>query len=449
MHPLIVALATPLGHSAIAVVRLSGAGLHDAIRRVCGRAPTPRRASVVPLRDAEGVFDEAVLTVFSAPNSYTGEDVAEVSCHGNPLLVERLVGAFIAVGARMASPGEFTRRALLNGRMDAIGAEAVLATLLATSPEGLLIARTSDKLRAAADGLRDRLLNVAAELEAILDYPGEDLLFSSDAEIVRSLDQVAEEARSIAAGWRAGAVALQGARVVIVGRVNAGKSSLFNALLGETRAIVSPMAGTTRDVVESALVLPGGRVVLMDTAGERDGWGGGGGDGDEAAGEIERAGMALGGAAAARADLRIVCVAATGSVLGGTGRDPAAHGAVGRPGTLLVATKLDRGTPDFAHDFAVSSVTGEGVDALRAAILPAITGLQADAGCIVSSARQRDVLLAMSGAADKAAGALPQAGPAVAVTELMAAIRHADALAGRDSTEDVLDRLFARFCVGK
>ncbi|MSP54572.1 MAG: tRNA modification GTPase [Myxococcales bacterium] len=439
MHPLIVALATPLGHSAIAVVRLSGAGLPEALRRVCGRTPTTRRASLVAVRDAEGRFDEALLTLFSGPNSYTGEDVAEVSCHGNPLIVERLLGAFIAVGARMASPGEFTRRALLNGRLDTIGAEAVLASLHATSPEGLLVARSSGKLRAAVDGLKDRLLNVAAELEAILDYPAEDLLFSSDAQLVWNLDQVAQEARSIAAGWRAGAVALQGARVVLVGRVNAGKSSLFNALLGETRAIVSPVAGTTRDVVESVLVLPGGRVVLMDTAGDRPS--AGGDDGPVRPDDIERAGIVLGSEAAAGADLRIVCVAATDA-------EPAERVPASRPGTLLVATKLDRGTPGFAHDYAVSSVTGEGIDALRGAILPAITG-QVDAGCIVSSARQRDVLLAIADAASNAARALPPAGPAVAVTELMAAIRHADALTGQDSDEEVLNRLFARFCVGK
>ncbi len=431
MLPLIVALATPVGHAALAVVRLSGADLPAAVRAVCGRVPADRRASVVTVCDAQGAFDEAVLTVFFGPRSYTGEDVAEVSCHGNPLIVERLVGAFIAVGARLASPGEFTRRALLNGRVDALEAEAVLATIAATSPAGLELARASGALRQRVAGFRERLLDVASELEAILDYPGEDLLFSTDAELNGELFAVAAEARGLAAGWRAGAVALEGARVALVGPVNAGKSSLFNALLGRERALVSPVPGTTRDVVESALVVPGGRLVLMDTAGEREGEG--------YADAIEAAGLELGRASRDAADLRILCLPSTGD----------GAGFVAAP-CLRVATQVDRGQPGFLHDFAVSSRTGQGVDALRAALLPAILGLTADAEAIVSSARQRDVLLAVAQAAESAAASLVGAGgPAVAVTELAAALRHVDALAGRDTTEDVLDRLFSRFCVGK
>lgn len=429
MLPLIVALATPVGHSALAVVRLSGAGLDAVLREVCGRVPSDRRASLVTVRDAAGAFDEAVLTVFRAPRSYTGEDVAELSCHGNPLIAERLVGALVGAGARVASPGEFTRRALRNGRVDALQAEAVLATIAATSPAGLALARAAPALRARVEGLRARLVDVAAELEAILDYPGEDLLFASDAELAATLRGVADEARAVADGWRAGRVALDGARVALVGPVNAGKSSLFNALLGQARALVSPVPGTTRDVVESALVVPGGRVVLLDTAGER-----------EAADAIEAAGMALGRATGEAADLRIVCRPA-GDAAGGW---PALPGPC-----LRVATQTDLGAPAFACDHAVSSRTGAGIDALRAALLPAITGLGADAEAIVSSARQRDVLLAMAAAASSAAAALAGPGPAVAVVELAAALRHAGALAGRDATEDVLDRLFARFCVGK
>ena len=430
MLPLIAALATPLGHSALAVVRLSGVGLDRALIAVCGRVPPARRASVVALRDAGGTFDDAVLTVFPGPNSYTGEDVAEVSCHGNPLIVERLRGALIAAGAQVASPGEFTRRALANGRIDLVGAEGVLATIGATSPAGLELARAGPALRDRAEGLRSRLLDVAAELEAILDYPGEDLLFSTDDEITRTLGGVALEARTVAGGWRAGRVALDGARVALIGEVNAGKSSLFNALLGRERALVSPIPGTTRDVVESTLQLPGGRIVLMDTAGEREAPGDVGG--------LEAAGIAMGRASRDLADLRILCLPATGE-----GRGEAAEPC------LRVATQADRARPGFACDFVVSSVTGEGIDALRDALLPSITGLATDSEAIVSSARQRDVLLRIAGAAEDAARALIEAGPAVAVTDLAAAIGHAGAMSGRDAGEDVLDRLFARFCVGK
>jgi len=392
MLPLIVAPATPVGHSALAVVRLSGAGLDAVLARVCGRVPVARRATLAQVRDAHGVFDDVVLTVFRGPSSYTGEDVAELSCHGNPLIVERLVGALVSAGARLASPGEFTRRAFVNGRIDLVGAEGVLATIGATSPAGLELARQGSALRDRAASLREVLVDVAAELEAILDYPGEDLLFDDDDALAAKLAGVATTARGLAAGWRAGEVALDGARVALVGPVNAGKSSLFNALLGRERALVSPVAGTTRDVVESPLALPGGRLILMDTAGEREGTTG-----------LEAAGLVMGRASGDAADLRILCLPAT----------------------------------------------GEGVAALRAALLPALSGLGADEEAIVSSARQRDVLLAIAHAADSAAHALGVAGPAVAVTDLAAAIGHAGALSGRDASEDVLDRLFARFCVGK
>lgn len=429
MLPLIAALATPVGHSAIAVVRLSGAGMAPVLTAICGRIPPARRASLVQLRDERGVFDDAVLTVFSGPASYTGEDMAEVSCHGNPLIVERLLAALIGAGAAVASPGEFTRRALANSRIDLIGAEGVLATIGATSPAGLELARAGSVLRDRAEGLRSQLVDVAAELEAILDYPGEDLLFSTDDQIARMLGAIAAEARGIAAGWQAGRVALDGARVALIGEVNAGKSSLFNALLGRERALVSPIPGTTRDVVESPLALPGGRIVLLDTAGERT---------EGASEAIEAAGMVMGRASRDAADLRILCLPATGDGLG----------EVAAP-SLRVATQVDRTRPAFAYDFAVSSVTGEGVEALRAALLPAITGLPTDSEAIVGSARQRDVLLQIADAAEHAANALIAAGPAVAVTDLAAAISHAGAMSGRDATEDVLDRLFARFCVGK
>lgn len=401
---------------------------------ICGWVPPARRASLVRLCDQHGVFDDAVLTVFSGPASYTGEDMAELSCHGNPLIVERLLAALIGAGAAVASPGEFTRRALANGRIDLIGAEGILATIGATSPAGLELARAGTALRGRAEGLRSQLVDVAAELEAILDYPGEDLLFSTDDQIARTLGAIAAEARGIAAGWQAGQVALEGARVALIGQVNAGKSSLFNALLGRDRALVSPIPGTTRDVVESPLVLTGGRIVLLDTAGEREH---GFADAEDRGG-LEAAGVALGRASRDAADLRILCLPATGDGLG----EAAAP-------CLRVATQIDRARPAFAYDFAVSSVTGAGIDALRAALLPAITGLPTDSETIVGSARQRDVLLQIADAAEHAASALIAAGPAVAVTDLAAAIGHAGAMSGRDATEDVLDRLFARFCVGK
>lgn len=173
-----MACVTPWGSGAISVVRLSGPQMGGILRVVCGKLPTARSVCLVKLRDERGVFDEGMLTWMPGPRSYTGEDVAEVSCHGNPLLVQRLLAAFVAAGARMARPGEFSRRAFLHGKMDLTQAEAVLQTLEATSEAGLAVARDalSGKVTAAAEPLRAGVVEVASELEAILDYPGEDLL---------------------------------------------------------------------------------------------------------------------------------------------------------------------------------------------------------------------------------------------------------------------------------
>ncbi len=420
----IAACATPWGNGAIAVVRVSGAGAFARVEAVAGPLPTPRVASLRTFRDVGGAFDSGLVTCFRAPHSYTGEDVVELSGHGNPLLVERLLRA---VGARAALPGEFTRRAFLNGRMDLTRAEAVLQSIEATSPAGLEIARfgMTGAVAAHGDALRDRLTDIAAELEAILDYPGEDLLFASDVEIARRFAGLAMEARSTASGFRAGQFAVAGARVALVGPVNAGKSSLFNALLGRPRALVSATPGTTRDVIEATLQMDAVRITLVDTAGDRDT--------DDA---IEAAGVALGRQARREADLVIHCV--PGHVPGPI------------PGSgFVVATHADL---PAANDVTprVSSITGAGVDALRAAILSRLVGEEpGGAGWLLASARQRDCFLAAADSCDEALVALREAGPAAAVERCYAGVSALAGLGGTDVREGVLDRLFARFCIGK
>lgn len=404
---------------------MSGDDLAPLLRGVCGRVPPPRAVRRVTLRDAAGPFDEGLLAFFPGPRSYTGEDVAEVSCHGNPLIVERLLEAFRAAGARLAHPGEFTRRAFLNGKVDLTRAEAVLQAIAATSPAGLAVARKglAGEVEGLADGLRDALTDVAAELEAALDYPGEDLLVPPDDAISARLGQVAGRARSAVAGG--GRVAVEGARVALVGAVNVGKSSLFNALLGRPRALVSATPGTTRDVVEATLPLDAARITLCDTAGER-----------ETPDAIEAAGMGLARATAGEADLVVHVVRAD---LPGDRAGP----------DLLVGTHADLGVVREV-DVAVSSVTGEGVAELKRAIVRALVGEEpGGAGALVASLRQKDLLVAVAAHAEAAAAELGPGGPAVAVEHVYAALAELDALVGRDTREAVLDRLFARFCIGK
>jgi tRNA modification GTPase len=419
----IAACITAWGHAAVAVVRVSGDGAGRCAERVCGTLPPPWGVRKARLRDASGVFDEGLVSWFPGPRSYTGEDVVEISCHGNPLLVERLLAA---LGARTARPGEFTRRAFLNGRVDLTRAEAVLATIAATSPAGLATARSAMEGTVAAEAARLRLavVDLAAELEAILDYPGEDLLLPDDAELRARLLAVASAAEAVAASWQAGRVAVEGARVVLVGPANAGKSSLFNALLGRPRSIVSASPGTTRDVVEATLQTDQARVVLVDTAGLRD-----------AADEVEAEGITRAGEAAADADLLVACVPG--------------HLPWRPPATALIAgTFADRGAPPPGA-LAVSSATGEGVGELRAEILRRLRGEEGGARVLLASKRQHDLFVQVAGHARASALALAEAGPAAAVERLYAAVECLDDVGGGDAREAVLDRLFSRFCVGK
>lgn len=373
------------------------------------------------------MFDDGLVVSFPAPRSYTGEHVVELSCHGNPLLVERLLRA---IGSRPARPGEFTRRAFVNGKVDLARAEAVMQAISATSRRGLDGARAGldGAMSAALAALRDPLADTAAELEAILDYPGEDLLFEDDAALVARLNHVATTALSLAASERPGRFAVEGARVVLAGPPNAGKSSLFNALLGKDRAIVSPTAGTTRDSIEALWQLEGVRITLVDTAGERD-----------ATDVIEAEGVERAIAARLDADLVLRCVPVHGDAIA-----PSASGAP----ELIVGTFADLAAVN-PLPLMVSAHSGAGLDLLRTAILSALGVEDAGARPLLASARVAALCRQVAEHSQAAAGALPEAGPAAAAECIYAAIDALDEGTGAGVREEVLDRLFARFCVGK
>lgn len=423
----ICACATAWGHAALAVVRVSGPEARVAAERVVGALGAPRIASYRRFEDEEGAFDDGVVTFFPGPRSYTGEDVVELSGHGNPLLVERLLRA---LGVRLARPGEFTRRAFLHGRLDLTRAEAVIATIEATSRRGLELARAGMDGRVAEEvaSLRAALTDLAAELEAILDYPGEDLLFDADQALAARMRAEAARARAAAGSVRAGRVAVEGARVVLSGPVNAGKSSLFNALLGRERAIVSAVPGTTRDAVEAPMQLESMRIVLVDTAGER-----------ETVDAVEAIGVAHAQAERATADLVLRCVP--------PGSEPPANEA----GVLVVHTMAD--IPAFgaaAGGLAVSSRSGAGLDELRAAVVAALGGeVPGNAALILTSTRQAEAFAQVAARLEEAGEALGTAGPAVSVELIYAGLESLSELDGSAVREAVLDRLFARFCVGK
>jgi len=400
-----------------------------------GGWPPARRARLARFFDADGTLDEGLVTLFDAGASYTGEASAELSCHGNPLLVERLVQAAVTAGARVAEPGEFTRRALLHGRLDATRAEAVLQSIEATSARGLQVARAGldGAVAELTEDLRAGLTGAIAELEAWLDYPGDDLALTDEATLVAGLQALRTRATSAAGTFQAGRAWVDGARVALVGPVNAGKSSLFNALGGSVRALVSGTPGTTRDVLERRVDLGGVAVTLLDTAGERDAEG------------LEAQGIALGRSLTDDADLVVVVVPAHAPA----DADAVLARTADRP-RLVVWNHGDRGEAP-AEALVTTATSGQGLDALSAAIRDALVGEEPGAASVViASARQRDLLLAVARAVDAAVAALADgAGVAVAAETLYEGLGRLDALNGRDSREAVLDELFRRFCIGK
>jgi len=441
----IVACATPWGRGAVAMVRLSGPDALDIARAACPGGPdwAPRRLSLRRIRGDAALIDEALVAWLPGPRTFTGEDTVELTGHGNPVLVEAVLDRLVALGARPARPGEFTRRALEHGRMDLVQAESLGALVAARAPAGVAQARAGGApLRAVLNDARERLLDLTAELEARLDHPGEDLSLEDDAAVAARLCALADEADALVAGWRAGRVRLEGARVALVGPVNAGKSTLFNALLGRTRALVSPEPGTTRDVVEASLLWDGVEVTLLDTAGLRD-----------APGTIEAAGMELARELRQGVDLHLVVLPAHRPL------DADAHAALAEAGGrthLIVLAQADRGEACLLPSGSptavrVSAHAGLGLGALRSEIRRALgVGLPSGARAALSSQRQHDLCRALGAHAREAAAALlGPLGPAVAAESCTAALERLAELTGADVREDVRDRLFARFCIGK
>jgi tRNA modification GTPase len=445
----IAALATPPGRSAIAVVRLSGTGaLTVAARVVDGfRADCPRVAILATFRDAAGdPIDRGLVTVFPGPGSYTGEDVVELSCHGGLLAPARLLAALHAAGARPASPGEFTRRAVLNGKLDLVQAEAVGDLIDAVAP-----AQARAALHQLDGGLSRRLAELRralVETEGLLaydiDFPGEDDGPVSPARVQAQLEEVAGRLERLLATAPAAERLREGALLVLAGRPNAGKSSLFNALLGAERTLVTEIPGTTRDAVEAHTDFLGWPVRLIDTAGLWD-----------APGRIDRLGVEVSRRYLASADLVLLCIE--------TGRGPEADElaiAAERP-TLVVRTKVDLDGAR-AHEgedvsavagVGVSAVTGEGLGALRRAVAERVFAdriVLADLEPALTRARHRT---ALARAREALAGALEQfrgSGDAVLVAHhVREATTALDELVGAVDVEDILDRVFASFCVGK
>lgn len=435
----IAALATPPGRSALAVVRVSGAGAFAVAARVIQgfRADRPRTATLAAFHADGDVLDRGLYTVFPAPHSYTGEDLVELSCHGGQLAPARLLAALQAAGARPAAPGEFTRRAVLNGKLDLVQAEAVgdLIDAVAPAQARAAIRQLEGNLSRRLGELRETLVGLQALLGYEIDFPGEDDGPVSPERIAAALEDVAGRIERLLSTAPSADRMRHGALLVLAGRPNAGKSSLFNALLGTSRALVTELPGTTRDAIEGYTDFLGWPVRLADTAGLSD-----------SADRLERMGIEVSRRYLSAADLVLLCVEA--------GREPGPDEAelAAEQRSLMVRTKRDLVTGGV-DGLAVSTRTGEGIGELRRAVADRVFGDRIALGDLepsLSSDRHRTALLGARCALAEAAGHLSPGGDPVLVSHhVRQATLALDELLGVVDVEEVLGRVFAGFCVGK
>ena len=441
----IVALATPPGRGAIAVVRLSGPGAFDiAARHVRSWPPEPRRPHLSDIVSADAKLDQALVTLFPSPNSFTGEDTVEISTHGGHLVPATIAAALTLSGARQALPGEFSRRAVLNGKLDVLQAEAI----------GDLIDARSHAMQKAAlgqldGGLSNRLTELRMqllELESLIaydvDFPEEDDGPIAPARIERATGVILDSLSSLLATAPIGELVREGALVVIAGPPNVGKSSLFNALLGRSRAIVTEIPGTTRDALEAVVDTGKWPIRLVDTAGLRDT--------DD---QLEKLGIQVSERYLSAADLVLACADDT-NTLNTLGKAVARH--TGGP-VIAVRTKADlvAGSDQMEESGAlwISARTGAGLSALTGAIDAAIDAHQSigvDAPMLTTARHRHAIETAYAEAAEFERVWEEEKLPAtVAAIHLRTAVVALEELVGSIEIEDVLDRVFSSFCVGK
>lgn len=425
----IFAVASGAGQAAVAVLRLSGPATSALLTRLCRRVPEPRRATLRALRDGAGdVLDRGLVVWFPAPGSYTGEDCAELHVHGGRAVVEGIAGRLVELGARPAEAGEFTRRAFLHGRMDLLQAEAVADLVAAeTSAQRRQALRQLDgALGELYRGWSERLLRLLAQQEALIDFPDEDLPSETEAALVAEIAALRGAIVRHLDDRRRGERLREGLVFAIAGRPNVGKSTLINALAGRDVAIVSPLPGTTRDVLEARVVLGGVPVTLLDTAGLR-----------ETDNAIEAEGVKRARTRAAAADLLVLV----------RDDDTPTRPLAPEGPTLVVANKADLGDHARDADLRVSALTGSGMDALRARLAEIATELANAAGPpTLTRMRHRAALTA---GADALARAQAAEWPELRGEDLRTALLCVGRITGRVGAEEILDSVFTQFCIGK
>ena len=441
---LIAAIATAPGRGGIGVVRLSGPNLAPLAARICGREPQARLAHFARFHDdAGGLIDEGLLLYFPAPHSFTGEDVIELQGHGGPVVMQMLLARCLELGARLAEPGEFTRRAFLNGKLDLAQAESVADLIEASTAAAARSAVRSltGSFSTEVRGLCDRLIDLRMLVEATLDFPDEDVDFLIEARAFERIEAIAAELAAILDRARQGSLLRNGLHEVLVGQPNVGKSSLLNRLAGEERAIVTDIAGTTRDALRETIQLEGIPLHITDTAGLR-----------ETTDEVEKIGIARTWQEIARADVivRLVDVRA-GLTDADAAIDARLPAGVER---ITVFNKVDlqarppeRVEADGGVSIYLSAKAGEGVELLRAELLR-VAGWHRH-GEDVILARERHLIALREAQARVHAALEARQALELMAEELRLAQEAVNEITGEFTPDDLLGVIFSRFCIGK
>ena len=456
---IIAAIATGHSPTAIGIIRVSGEGcfaLCDQVFRAANGRPFPEQPShkmvFGEMLDAESrIIDRGLAVRFPGPHSYTGEDSAEFHCHGSPVVLRELLDALFAAGARQAKAGEFTQRAFLNGRLDLTQAEAVIDLIDAETAAAArnAAAQLDGGLRRVLEPIQDALLDITSRFYAVVDYPDEDIEDVKPEQVAEALSSAEKQLSSLLATCQRGKVLKSGVRTAIVGRPNAGKSSLLNALAGYERAIVTDIPGTTRDTVEESVLCGGVLLRLIDTAGIRD-----------TEDVVEQKGVERSRKALESADLVLAVV--DGSVPLTDEDLEVLRLAAENPRWIAVFSKCDLwdtkahsvgiiGSPAPAASVTLSSVTGEGLGDLEnavAALFPA--GDPKEAGSLLTDQRQEEAARRARDAVRRAKDALENGlTPDAVLTDAEEALDALGELTGRTAKEEIVSRIFSRFCVGK
>ncbi|HEU4344171.1 MAG TPA: tRNA uridine-5-carboxymethylaminomethyl(34) synthesis GTPase MnmE [Candidatus Binatia bacterium] len=452
----IAAIATPVGEGGVAIIRLSGPDAERIATSLFARS----RANNGKLRShtlyhgsirdpkTNKLVDEVLLTIMRKPRSYTGEDVVEIHCHGGGFVVRRLLGLVLLHGGRQAEPGEFTKRAFLNGRLDLAQAEGILDLVRARTDKGLELAfdQVSGELSKWVGELREELLDILVQVEAAIDFPEEDVELLQDAELKAKINALRTKINTISDTYEWGRLFREGARVCICGRPNVGKSSLLNALIGEERVIVTPIPGTTRDVIEEAVNLGGLPVILWDTAGIR-----------HTDNPVEKIGVNLSREHLDKADAALLVLDGSEPL---AEEDHALLALVSGKKTLVVINKNDlpRKLPvaeleertGLTTVLPVSAKLGEGLERLRKCLKHLVLGAEIEPTAVITNLRHRTALLRSYEALSRALATLERSHPPELIAVDLNEAREAlEEIVGAVNNENILERIFASFCIGK